>query len=246
MKNQYVGDVGDYGKYGLLRFLAKRGIEIGVNWYLTKKDSSNDGKFREYLDDKNEESRYDKAVFSALQSLKSRNVREIEKCGIIPGAVFFSEELNTTDVKYTCRKALREDWFQKSILALESCKLVFADPDNGSAKDEKITRKNGEKYVILGELKRYYDSGKDVVYYCHKGRRKDDVWQEKMVELKTLSPQPKIFVLTFHRGTQRSYIFAVHPERCELYESWLKEFMETDWGTVAGNSKQPPFSREII
>jgi hypothetical protein len=30
MKNQYVGDIGDYGKYGLLRFLANRGIRIGV------------------------------------------------------------------------------------------------------------------------------------------------------------------------------------------------------------------------
>ena len=35
MKNQYFGDVGDYGKYGLLRFIAKRGVTIAVNWYLT-------------------------------------------------------------------------------------------------------------------------------------------------------------------------------------------------------------------
>ena len=38
MKNQYVGDIGDYGKYGLLRFLSNRGIKIGINWYLTKDD----------------------------------------------------------------------------------------------------------------------------------------------------------------------------------------------------------------
>ena len=49
MKNQYVGDIGDYGKYGLLRFLAGRGIKIGVNWYLTKDDESSDGKFTDYL-----------------------------------------------------------------------------------------------------------------------------------------------------------------------------------------------------
>ena len=35
MKNQYFGDIGDYGKYGLLRFLSMRGITIAVNWYLT-------------------------------------------------------------------------------------------------------------------------------------------------------------------------------------------------------------------
>ena len=38
MKNQYFGDVGDYGKYGLLRFIAKRGVTIAVNWYLTLDD----------------------------------------------------------------------------------------------------------------------------------------------------------------------------------------------------------------
>ena len=35
MKNQYFGDVGDYGKYGLLRHIANNGIKIAVNWYLT-------------------------------------------------------------------------------------------------------------------------------------------------------------------------------------------------------------------
>ena len=50
MKDQYFGDIGDYGKYGLLRFLAKKGIKIGVHWYLTPSDGSNDGKFTDYLD----------------------------------------------------------------------------------------------------------------------------------------------------------------------------------------------------
>lgn len=30
MKNQYVGDIGDYGKYGLLRFIAAHNIRIGI------------------------------------------------------------------------------------------------------------------------------------------------------------------------------------------------------------------------
>ena len=34
MKNQYFGDVGDYGKYAMLRYLANDGIKIAVNWYL--------------------------------------------------------------------------------------------------------------------------------------------------------------------------------------------------------------------
>ena len=52
MKDQYFGDAGDYGKYGLLRFIAEKGIKIGVHWYLTDSDDSNDGKHTAYLSDK--------------------------------------------------------------------------------------------------------------------------------------------------------------------------------------------------
>ena len=50
MKNQYFGDIGDYGKYGLLRFLAQNGVKIAVNWYLTTNDGSGDGKHVSYLE----------------------------------------------------------------------------------------------------------------------------------------------------------------------------------------------------
>lgn len=49
MKNQYVGDIGDYGKYSLLRDFAEAGVKVGINWYLTEDDGSNDGKFVDYL-----------------------------------------------------------------------------------------------------------------------------------------------------------------------------------------------------
>ena len=35
--------------------------------------------------------------------------------------------------------------------------------------------------------------------------------------------------VTYHRGTQRSYIFMVHPERKEIYQKLLKGFLETAW-----------------
>ena len=56
MKNQYFGDVGDYGKCGLLRFVAVHDLKIAVNWYLTKDDVNrpSDGKFTDYLEEKNE------------------------------------------------------------------------------------------------------------------------------------------------------------------------------------------------
>ena len=68
MKNQYVGDIGDYGKYALLRAFANEGIKVGVNWYLTEDDGSNDGKFTEYL--RSDELRWRAPeVFDALKEI---------------------------------------------------------------------------------------------------------------------------------------------------------------------------------
>ena len=52
MKHPYVGDVGDFGKYGLLRVVGKHpgGMRLGVVWYLTDaQEHNNDGKHDGYL-----------------------------------------------------------------------------------------------------------------------------------------------------------------------------------------------------
>ena len=50
MQNRYVGDIGDFGKLGLLRALSSKGLSIGVNWYLTTDESHNgDGRHVDYL-----------------------------------------------------------------------------------------------------------------------------------------------------------------------------------------------------
>ena len=33
MQDNYVGDIGDYGKYGLLRAIVSQKLELAVNWY---------------------------------------------------------------------------------------------------------------------------------------------------------------------------------------------------------------------
>ena len=46
MKNQYVGDVNDYRKYGLIRALiGDQDIKVGVCWMLTAPDGRTDGDF---------------------------------------------------------------------------------------------------------------------------------------------------------------------------------------------------------
>lgn len=53
MQDRYTGDVGDFGKLGMLRLIEKSGLSVGVNWDLVRDElHNNDGKNVGYLDDK--------------------------------------------------------------------------------------------------------------------------------------------------------------------------------------------------
>ena len=48
MQDNYVGDIGDYGKYGLLRNVTAAGLRLAVNWYRvipTRPGKQEDGKY---------------------------------------------------------------------------------------------------------------------------------------------------------------------------------------------------------
>lgn len=240
MKNQYVGDVGDYGKYGLLRYFANHGVRIGVNWYLTENDNSNDGRFTTYLE-KPTERKYDPALYDALKEiafLPNKSVQMIEKKGLIPGAVFYHEILKSAYDKPSAREINRILWFNNSKMLLGDAELIFADPDNGLTGKKTAKAKGSEKYVIPFEIADYYNSGKNVVYYCHKGRRKCDAWEETKLIMKKYVPDAQILVMTYHKGTQRSYIFVIHPDDYQKYVKLLSGFGRTKWSSV--------FNRESV
>ena len=45
MQDRYAGDVGDFGKLGMLRCMEDFGLKVGINWYLVGDEShNNDGK----------------------------------------------------------------------------------------------------------------------------------------------------------------------------------------------------------
>ena len=243
MKNQYVGDIGDYGKYGLLRFLASYGIKIGVNWFLTENDGSTDGKFTTYL--KNPADRvYDPELFDALQNIADhpdKTVKMIKQAGIIPDAEFFGEMLKSSSLKADAREWNRRLWFNNSTLMLGNAELIFADPDNGISYRKTARTKDSEKFILPEDVAEYYNSGRNVVYYCHKGRRKQEAWDQAKEEIRNHIRDAQLLAVTCHRGTQRSYIFVLHPDCYMKYEKIITAFLDSEWGNmftwehVAGN-----------
>ena len=222
MKNQYTGDIGDYGKYGMLRYLEKNGITIGINWYLTDNDRSNDGKFITYLDNSKERYR-DPELFDLLKKVvryEDKSVLMIERSGVFSSACFYHELLSREN---------RNEWHDNALKALKLPELVFCDPDNGPIGTKSKASKDSEKYICPSEIVDYYNRGQNVVYYCQRARRTWEQWDKTKNEMIEYLPDARIYILTYHKGTQRSYIFVIHPEDGRRYTAILQKFLYTNW-----------------
>lgn len=249
MKNQYFGDIGDFGKYAILRYLADSGISIGINWYLTDRDESNDGKMTKYLVKKEADFRHlDTELFDTLKKLvidnNQRDVIASEEFDIVRNAVYYHDLLDISSFPdIATKKEFRKQWHERALYALNNAELVYFDPDNGITDQNVSAKKNSVKYLLTVEAADYYYAGHNLVYYCHKGRRKSDLWEKYKGILKgskksAIPSEAKLIALTYHRGVQRSFIFAIHPEDYERYHSLLTAFTNKwndhfDWEPIA-------------
>ena len=172
MRECYVGDIGDFAKYGLLRAIGK-GKRLGVAWYLCvdpEVDNTGDGRHTAYLQRPGEWRHLDRDLFDTLKNLideNRRSVTEIEKSGILGSADFVREPVDVTQVAVRERENWRRAWFERVQNALSACELVLADPDNGLYPDEKFkpTRKENSKRIPLYEALALAENRATVIYH---------------------------------------------------------------------------------
>ena len=200
MRDQYVGDVGDFGKYGLLRALClglagcvdekpsglgdgQRELTLGVQWYRSHGGgmTNNDGKFTDYLDGATPTSRRllacDEDLAEVLKHIlrSDRSIESVQRWSVLPkGTVFFGEGLNFDDLRpsqHQQRRERRQEWNERACAELDGLDIVFCDPDNGLAGlNTSLTDKNGPKYISCDELTPYWERGQSLVIYQHFGR----------------------------------------------------------------------------
>lgn len=239
MKDQYVGDVGDYGKLGVLRALtAGGGPSLGVVWYLVPNDGTTDGRFIDYLRPSSALRACDPPLFDALATLVgsgTRKVAELARIGVLPnGTVYYDDLLELGDVPD--RAAQRSRWLARALEVTRDCGLVFVDPDNGlETMSTSRTAKRGPKYVFYDELRAFSTRGQGLVIYHHLNRAKGHGTHERQVQQRLadlgreLGISGTIYGLRFRRGSSRVF-FVTEPRRgAKQLRARIHAFRASPW-----------------
>lgn len=175
MQDRYVGDIGDFVKYGLLRAI-RGGKCLGVAWYLHPNEGPvGDGRHTAYLRDPDKWRHLDAELFDALGELipDRRSVANIQESGILGDAVFVADRLAGDDIEHGNHERWRQQWFDRTRSQLTECDLVFADPDNGLFPDARFdpTGSKNAKRIPLREAMGLAE-GRAAVIYHHNTRYK--------------------------------------------------------------------------
>lgn len=107
MQDRYAGDIGDFGKLGLLRTVAQTGLRVGVNWYRTYRAyecaTNQDGKHTGYLTD-SAFAICDPALWQTLRQIVAtrRSVLALEEAKLIPHATYFHALLDLKKHRKQC------------------------------------------------------------------------------------------------------------------------------------------------
>lgn len=236
MQDRYAGDIGDFGKFGLLKALCNQGLALGVNWYLT-----NTGKFEESIADGKYEitescSTCDNDLADKLRKVfnakyyPERSVKSLEEANLLSGAKYYSRVIELPSAPSFSRAR----WHIDAMDALAGCDVVFLDPDNGKkAKSVGTKSQKSVKYVFDNELADYMNNGQSVVFYNHRPRIAEDAYFCEFGEyFKNSFPGSQWYAITFRKGTLRDYFIITQEKHQKAIESAIDEIMTTKWNTV--------------
>ena len=206
MQDRYAGDIGDFGKFGLLKALLAEGLSLGVNWYKAEPpESERDRDTGTFLHEDGKHKinpKYfvcDEPLAGALRKISESDVRSIarlEQAALLDPSktVYYHEMVPVVG---------RRQWHNKALETLTSCEVVFLDPDNGlSVKSVGKGSAKSVKYVWDEELCDYLRRDKawcSTITALGKNRRssfqrskKDCLeWKGSPISRYPFSPAPK-------------------------------------------------------
>ena len=245
MQDRYAGDVGDFGKYGLLRSLAgeEPPLRLGVVWYLTDKltgarDPVNDGRHVSYLQPPREHlfRDCDPELYEAMRRLITsgeRSVATVEALSILPSAALTHRTRIATppsSMGRAQRLRARQRWLDAALHRTAACDLVFVDPDNGLETLSVPTHSSrAPKYAYLSELEPFVRRGQTLMVYHHLGRRPHVPEILARAEQCSTSFSNNVIALRYRRGTSRAFLIVPAPQHEVLIRSRITAMLAGPW-----------------
>lgn len=232
MQDKYAGDIGDFGKIGLLKALYTQGLSIGVNWYRVEPldtEKKADGTYKQ------EDGKYlipeklqvcDVLLAEQLTRIaksKHRSIKSLERGDFIPNARYYSEPVTV---------AGRDEWHKRALDLLKGLDIVFVDPDNGMlVKSVGKRAVKSIKYTFYEEVRDYIQRGQSVLIYNHRSRKQEDQYfHEICIKIQEVTgvPEAEVLKITFPKCSVRDYLAV--PASTEYREMIKAAFISMEQG----------------
>lgn len=245
MQDRYAGDAGDFGKYGLLRWLCGHDADgpvlpLGVLWYRFEDAIPGDGKYVSYLEPPRARNFRvcDADLFGRMRSIVSteRSIAGVEASGALPsGTAFFSDKLVfARDESRPSRQRKRREWLTAGLRAVEKADLVFADPDNGlEVRSVRRLSAKGPKYVYYDDLREVWARGQSLVVYQHMARNRpaeQQISARRDELLRHLDGADRVIALRWRRFTSRAYFVIPAAAHADRLIARHKTLLASPWG----------------
>jgi hypothetical protein len=246
LQNRYVGDVGDYAKYGLLRMMTgDTGFRWGVVWCLFDDENHNDdGRHIGYLKDPIMRS-LDTELHRRLSGIIAngrRSVKTVARSNILPKeTIFFDYPISTPlSGKSTPaeRVAQRDIWLSKALRSTSDCDLIFFDPDNGiETKSVPLHSPKSGKYIFWNELMPFWERGQSLLIYHHLNRTAPIERQAEVLKDNFSSRFANAAVIQyflFRRGSCRHFWLVANKRHAAQLEARTQALLQSPWREYFG------------
>lgn len=244
VRNEWVGDIGDFSRSGLLRTLFGTpdnpvgDLKLGVVWCLNNADKSGT-----YIKTPEEYRYLDKTLYNSLGELcgDRRTIAEFQRSRILPTDIYFKKPISGLS------KRERADWLNTALEKTNAANVIFIDPDTGIApigeskrdcRRRPTTNRNAE-HIYMDELNSFWKAKKSLIVYqdltqgIPKGETAKAKIQSVAMRLRDgLDPlptgNPRVF--RWHRGRGRAYIILARTDehRTEINRA-LEGFRHSTW-----------------